>query len=130
MRCVLLRVTGNRSFAGGLKALHLRGNPFGDAGAAELASALGDGALSSLGVLDLGGCEIGPSGAADLADAFEHGASAQLVSLYLDANPIRGAGAAAVSSAICAGALPELRLLDLCDCWLDERDTRLFQGAQ
>jgi len=91
---------------------------------------LGDGALSSLGVLDLGGCEIGPSGAADLADAFEHGASAQLVSLYLDANPIRGAGAAAVSSAICAGALPELRLLDLCDCWLDERDTRLFQGAQ
>ena len=96
-----------------LEMLILSSNNIGDAGLSALAEAVGKGALDKLTFLGLHGNKVGDQGMVKFSEALGKGALASLKALVLQKNQIGDAGMSALASACASGALDKLTFLSL-----------------
>lgn len=114
--------------------LRMYGTQFTVANSFALATAVDNGALPRLKLLDLGDNEMGNVGLSALAEAVGNGALPALTYLALDQNKIGDKGLQSLASAVGSGALPALEKLflnfnQIGDLGVIELSKRISNGA-
>ena len=101
------------SDAASLTQLSLHKNRIGDAGAAALARAIGDGGLKSLQQLHMAHNDIGDGGALALAEAFTAAKAHPIETLSLQHNNIGDAGLKAIALSLKKGSMRDALFIHL-----------------
>ena len=101
------------SDAASLTQLSLHKNRIGDAGAAAIARAIGDGGLKSLQQLHMAHNDIGDGGALALAEAFTAAKAHPIETLSLQHNNIGDAGLKAIAQTLKKGSMRDALFIHL-----------------